>query len=128
MTAIKDNVINLEEVRLSPELIAQYEQVGYRPSNRPRQAGRRFVQVPWVWVVTLAGAHGRTWHLALVLLYLHWKGDGAPITLANCTVKGDGIPPQSKRRALHDLERRGLVRVDWRASKSPIVRILVSKA
>jgi hypothetical protein len=73
--------------------------------------------------VKLDGASGQAYRLALNLLFLHWKGRGASIILANRTVELDGIPGQSKRRALRDLERRGLVAVDWRPKRSPIVRV-----
>jgi DNA-binding transcriptional ArsR family regulator len=36
----------------------------------------------------------------------------------------DGVPPTSKRRALRDLERRGLIIVERQSRKSPIVRLL----
>jgi hypothetical protein len=86
---------------------------------------RYFVKVPWDWVVRLDGASGQTYRLALNLLFLHWKGRGASITLANRTLESDGIPPQTKRRALRDLERRGLVTVNWRENRSPVVHVLV---
>jgi hypothetical protein len=94
---------------------------GLRRARKPRY----FVKVPWAWVVKLDGASGQTYRLALNLLFLHWKGRGASITLANRTVELDGIPGQSKRRALRDLEHRSLVAVDWRPKRSPIVRVLV---
>jgi hypothetical protein len=88
------------------------------------KARRYFVKVPVTWVQNLAGAPGQTYALALHILFQHFRERGAAITLANRTIERDGIPGQSKRRALRDLERRGLVRVDWRPNKSPIVRVL----
>ena len=82
------------------------------------------MKVPLAWVQKLAGAPGQTYCLALHILFLHFRERGAAITLANRTIQREGIPRQSKRRALRDLERRGLVEVDWRPKRSPIVRVL----
>jgi hypothetical protein len=88
------------------------------------KAQRYFIKVPVTWVQKLIGAPGQTYALALHLLFRHFREHGAAIVLANRTIERDGIPPQSKRRALRDLEQRGLVNVDWRVRRSPIVRVL----
>ena len=84
-----------------------------------------FAMLPMTWYERLKGAHGQTYRVALYVLYLHWKDGKGPIKLANGMLKIDGVSPQSKRRALRDLERRKLVTVDWRPKKSPIVQLLV---
>jgi hypothetical protein len=89
------------------------------------KARRYFVKVPLEWLQRLEGAPGQTYRLALLILYRSWRNRGASIALTNRTIETDGVPAQSKRRALRDLERRGLVRVDWHSNRSPIVRILV---
>jgi hypothetical protein len=96
----------------------------------PRKIQKRrehFVQVPWRWVEKLKGAASQTWYLAHHLLYLHWKGGGEPIKLANGMLEFDGISRQSKWRALGDLERRGLIMVERRPKRSPIVRLNLSR-
>ena len=98
------------------------------PARNPRtlsdhKARRYFVKVPWTWVQRLDGASGQTYRLALALLYHCWRGRNSSITLSNRTSKLDGIPGQSKRRALRDLERRGLVKVEWRVKRAPIVHV-----
>jgi hypothetical protein len=121
------NIIKLEEIRLDLSDPRVKPAEGPLPNGHRRRArnSEHFVMVPLGWLARLNGAFGQTWHLTIVLLYLHWRDNGRPITLANCTVKGDGIPRETKRRALRDLERRGLVRVDWRQRKSPIVQVLI---
>jgi hypothetical protein len=84
-----------------------------------------FIKLPMTWYEHLKGAHGQTYRVAWYLLYLHWKNNGAPIKLANGMLAMDGVSPQSKRRALRDLDHRKLVTVEWRQKKSPIVRVLV---
>jgi hypothetical protein len=77
------------------------------------------------WYERLRGAHGQTYRVAWHLLYLHWKGGGRPIKLATGMLVIDGVPATSKRRALHDLERRGLIQVEpGGPRKSPIVRLI----
>jgi hypothetical protein len=95
-----------------------------RARGGDHKAKRYFVKVPMAWLQKLVGASGQTYHLALRLLFLHFRGRGAAIVLANRTIQREGIPRQSKRRALRDLERRGLVEVDWRPRRSPIVWVL----
>jgi hypothetical protein len=113
---------DIENLRL-PDNIVVLE----RRATEPRKLEKRrkhFVQVPWTWVEALSGASGQTWHLAIQLLYLHWKGNGEPITLANGMLEMDGIGRKGKSHALDELERRGLITVERRPRKSPIVKLL----
>jgi hypothetical protein len=112
---------NLEALKVNPADPTLVPTRGARVTRARKP--RYFIKVSLVWLARLAGAHGQTYRLALILLFLDWKGRGASITLTNCMVEADGIPPQTKRRALRDLERR-LVKVDWRGRRSPIVRVL----
>src|SRR5260370_1119472 len=62
--------------------------------EKVRERRKHFVRVPLVWRERLNGATGHTGHtilLALDLLYLHWKGHGAPFKLPNGMLKFDGI-------------------------------------
>lgn len=94
----------------------------------PRKIQKRrqhFVKVPMVWVERLAGAFGNTWVIAMHLLYLHWKDNGKPIKLANGMLKSDGISRYTKHRSLADLERRGLIEVERRPRRSPLVKLVL---
>ena len=82
-----------------------------------------FIKKPWVWHERLIGAPGQTWCLADIVLYIHWKRGGAPFKLAR-GLRGLGAMPRMTRlRALRDLERRGLVTVERRMNRSPIVTV-----
>jgi hypothetical protein len=61
--------------------------------------------------------------VAWYLLHLNWKSRGKPIKLANGMLAYDGVSPDSKWRALKDLERRNLITVEWRKRKSPIIHV-----
>ena len=119
--SMMETPIDLEAIRINP---TDPTLVPVRASRRRGRKLRYFVKVPWDWVEKLDGAAGQTYRLALNLLFLHWQGRGAAVTLSNRTVERDGIPGQSKRRAVCDLEGRGLVVVNWRSKRSPIVRVL----
>jgi len=90
-----------------------------------RKRRQHFVPFPVTWYERMKGADGQTYRVALYLLYLHWKGNGEAIKLPNGMLAIDGVPPTSKRRALSDLERRGLITVERRPKKSPIVRVVM---
>ena len=93
----------------------------------PRKIQNRrehFVKVPWPWVERLNGAAGQTYKVALCLLYLHWKGRGEPVKLANGMLQIDGVSRQAKWKALNDLEHRGLIAVERRQRRSPLIRVL----
>jgi hypothetical protein len=104
----------------SPDHFPETE--AYVPRKLPKRR-EQFIQLPWSWFEQLKGTSGTTYHIALYLRYLHWKGNGAPIKLANGL---DGVSRKSKWRALNELEERGLIAVERRPRKSPIVKLLLS--
>jgi hypothetical protein len=96
------------------------------PRTPPKIAKRRqhFIMVPFDWLERLKGAGGQIWHVALHLQYLHWKGKGKPITLANGMLEYDGINRRTKWWALAELEQRGLISIERRKGKSPLIRMI----
>jgi hypothetical protein len=88
---------------------------------RKRRQG--FIQVPWLWFEKLANETGRTYRVALYLLHLDWKGGGKPFKLSNKSLEADGVSRQSKGRALTRLEALGLIRIERRAKRSPIIHL-----
>ena len=118
-----DPYADLKQHRLTPETLAKLAVV----PKKIRRRRKHFVQMPWPWLERLAGATGQTYRVALCLLYLHWKkGKDGPIKLANGMLRIDGVSRQSKWRALNDLERRGLIAVERRPRRSPVIRVLLS--
>ena len=99
----------------------------------PRKIKKRrleFAMVPMTWYERMKGASGQTYRVAWFLCYLDWKVNdktppsGLPIKLASGMLKFDGVPSESKRRALRDLEHRGLITIEWWPKRSPIVRLM----
>jgi hypothetical protein len=101
----------------------------FRAAEQPISPGKRrepfenFSPVLISMAKRLKKASGQTTLLAVVLSYLNWKTHGAPIKLTNKLLGDYGIDRYAKRRALLELECRGLVKVKWQAHKTPIVRL-----
>lgn len=118
-----DDPFDLEKLRVDP---ADGELVRLaKVPTKIQKRRRRFVLVPMLWVDKLNGASGQTHQVALHLLFLHWKDGGKPIKLGNAMLVAAGVPSQSKRRALRELEHRGLITAEWPRKKSPVIRVLV---
>jgi hypothetical protein len=92
--------------------------------NKLKKRSQHFVMVPWDWLDKLIGCRGQTLRVAFVILYLNWKARGTPIKLSNSMLLMDGVSRRSKWRALEHLEQVGLISVERRVRKSPIVTVL----
>jgi hypothetical protein len=78
-----------------------------------------------VWVQQLQKAScTSTYRLALYLLFYHWKNGGSAITVSNVAVAEYGISRRQKWRALTELEHLGLIHLERRGSRSPMVTVL----
>lgn len=109
---------DLDKIRLTPEMAAA--------PHTPRKIAKRrehFIRVPFTWLERLDGAAAKVYALALHLRYLHWRNKGRAFTLANGMLKIDGISRASKWRALAELERRGLIIIERRNRKSPVITV-----
>ena len=97
-------------------------------ATRPKKKKwrRRFIKVPWSWVDRLKTSNrGATYRVALHLIYAHWRAGGRPIHLANITLAEEGVNRRAKWRALGELERFGLVKIERRSRKAPLVTLIV---
>jgi hypothetical protein len=112
--------LDLKSLELPPELVAKGSQAS---PIKPKKRRQHFVRVPWMWMEKLIGCRGQTLRVAFVVLYLDWKAKGQPVKLANKLPQMAGVGRRAKWRALADLERLGLISVERRARKSPIVQV-----
>jgi hypothetical protein len=79
----------------------------------------RFVIVPELWVERLEGTrHVSTYRVALRVLERNRQRKGQPFPLPNNIA---GVSRWAKSTALKDLEKAGLVRLERRERKSPVV-------
>jgi hypothetical protein len=124
---MKNGTDDPRQHRLTPETIAIIN-AAHRPVFEPdkiRRKKRKFVQVPGEWIERLQGAPGRTYELALHLLWLNWRYNGGEIRLSNKSLNGR-VHRRTKSRALMDLERRGLISVSHRERRAPTIRLNLS--
>jgi hypothetical protein len=83
----------------------------------------KFTKFPKLWRVRLAEtrANGCTYRVALHLLeQACWSRQ---VTLSTATMRKLGVSRNGKRGALHQLRRAGLIAVEERPRKSPIVTV-----
>jgi len=90
-----------------------------------QKRNEQFVILPMWWYERLKApvATGLTCLLAFHLLHLNWKNRGKPFKVPNGTLRYDRINRFAKWRALADLERRGLITIERRRRKSPIIQV-----
>lgn len=95
-------------------------------ARRSQRRKHQFIKVPLVWADRLGTArYAATLKVAHHLLRDHFRGGGRPVPLANVALARSGVSRHQKWRALRELERLGLVRIESRARKSPIVAVIV---
>ena len=114
-----------------------FSDVPERPAKKAHKWKRPlFTKVPRAWADALSQAkHVKTYSVALHLLDLGWKehgrrkwayesGDEIVIPLANGALAELGVTRWAKCIALRELEALGLISIDWRTRKSPLIRPL----
>jgi hypothetical protein len=85
-----------------------------------------FAKMPLWWATEAAKATKTPATLICFrLVYLAWKGKGMTFPLPNAWLEERGVKRHTKSRVLRDLERAGLVTVERRGKKSPIVTMLL---
>jgi hypothetical protein len=83
-----------------------------------------FTMVPEAWLGRLRGTSNATFRLAIVLLRLNYKHNGHAFKFANSALEEAGVSANSKLRGLKELEGLGLIAVDRRGFKSPVIKVL----
>lgn len=116
-----DDPFDIEALRIPPEE-ADLRLRMVTP-HKIRKRREHFVRIPFTWIERLDGVSGKTYSMALHLLYRNWKANGAAFKLGNDMLAIDGIGRTVKWRALAELERRGLISVEHRLKKSPIITV-----
>ena len=112
--------LNLDDCRLPDEAVRERTVVPQRIKKR----GRQFVKVPLALVDLLARqSRDKTFAVLCHLLHLDWKRGGGPIKLPSGFLEMTGVGRSAKSRALDKLESLGIVTVERRDRKSPIVKI-----
>jgi hypothetical protein len=117
--------LNLDEITLTPEQVAELAPLQKVSQTKPRLARAKFVQLPYEETLQAAGELQNAQLAVLVeLAHLRFKTHENPVPLANTALRAAGLSRLSKLRALRQLEKVGLVKVSQRGQKSPLVTIL----
>jgi hypothetical protein len=98
---------------------------GPSSKKRERRSAVRFVKLPTIWLESLADiqASGSTYRVAAHLLDEAWKSNDREIKLTNEALAKKGVGRKGKAIALQELRAAGLVAVDERPRKSPLVTV-----
>jgi hypothetical protein len=115
-----------EKKRLTPE-----QQSGLtaapKPKPKRRQQGK-FVMVPVLWCEQLVsiGARDATYRVALHLLFEAWRTGNRTVKLTNVALSKVGVGREGKRRALSQLRKAGLIAVEQRPGRNPLITVRFS--
>jgi hypothetical protein len=118
---------DIDALRIDPTDPAYVPRGDGATKTRTKKWERKFVHFPWAWLDRLkATGRGATYRVALLLLYEYWRTGGRAIKLTNIAAAEVGVLPDAKGRALDDLERAGLIKVNRRPKRSPLVTVLIN--
>jgi hypothetical protein len=99
----------------------------FRGNLKIPKRSNAFVKVPLGLALAAAKATPTSKGLLvwLLIVYRCWKEHQLTVTVTNEMVRKFGINRKAKTRALRNLERGGLITVEWRERKTPIVTLVV---
>lgn len=95
---------------------------------RPR-AGEKFLKgpIPLDWLSTAARLPGKSLHVAIAIWFTASLAKSATVPLSNVAGLPFGLDRNAKYRALEWLEEAGLICVERRLGRSPVVTVLELK-
>jgi hypothetical protein len=106
-------------LKLDPGFTARQQKLPRKPFKA------RFTKFPLIWEEQLkeidAGKH--TYRVALHLLREAWRTGNRTLKLANEVLARKGVDRMGKMRALQQLRKAGLIAVQERPKKSPIITV-----
>jgi hypothetical protein len=97
--------------------------------STPRRIAKRateWVKLDRIWVDRLKGHRGHpTMAVAFHLIHETWKCNGGSIKVPNGMLEIDGVTRKVKWRVLNEFEEVGLISIERRQRKSPIIKVLL---
>jgi DNA-binding transcriptional ArsR family regulator len=113
--------LDLDDLKLPPEMVRE-RCVGV--PKRIKKRHQQFVRVPLALVDKIArNLREKTFVVLCHLLHEDWRQGGGRIKVPNRFLERIGVGPDAKSRALKKLESLGIISVERRDRKSPIVTI-----
>jgi hypothetical protein len=94
------------------------------PTTRRIRSGRFIPPMPMEWFRRACRLPGKAGLMAVVVWYLSKVRKSDTVTLSQATLDEFSISRQAKYRALERMESAGLVRVECRHRKNPVVTVL----
>jgi hypothetical protein len=97
-----------------------------RLAERQRARARQFVRGPirMVWLESVARLPGKALAVALLLWFLDGFDPGRPVRLTSPLLGRFGIDRKAAYRALKGLEARGLIRLERRPGRGPLIEMV----
>jgi hypothetical protein len=124
-----DDKFVIDRWALTPEKLATINHAAAAKAEHPQQKqhpSKEFTILPDSWEIKLRGCrHKATYPVAVFLLRQHWKTKGRPFKVPNLALAERSVDRYAKWRALEELEELGLIQVERRSNRSPIVTILI---
>jgi len=89
-----------------------------------REKKEPFAKVPLRWAAVAARATKTTKCLVWIeLLHMAWRKGSPTFPLPCGKLEKRGVSRETRRRALRELETAGLIQVEWKHGKTPVVTI-----
>jgi hypothetical protein len=96
------------------------------PAREARDKASDFARVPLRWAADVAKATNSPGYMVFVLLaYLAWKNKGRAFILSNDRLRRYEVSREVKYRALARLEKAGVIRVQRRGLRAPLITLLI---
>jgi len=118
---------DLNPFRLAADQVAHLRNESRPTTPRPlkRQSGL-FLKgpVPWLWLSRAGQLPGKALHVAVVVHLLAGMRRGGPVSLSGARLCELGVGRHAAYRALRHLEEAGLVAVQRRRGRQPVVTIV----
>jgi hypothetical protein len=119
--------IDASSLHADQELVQQMLKRRARGKKQPKTWRRLGTFIPRAWELRLLKTTSvSTERLARELLYLHWRNEqdlfgkkGEPVIVSNAVAKAVRLTPRSKSRALAELRRLDLIRLDRSPKRAP---------
>jgi hypothetical protein len=121
---MNDTAFDPERFRLPPEMAAELARAKPKRGKRQKRS-EPFLQIPHRALV-VGGKVLVSSEQLLVWLYIHhrvWADKVATVVIANKALEAWGVGRKAKYAALNNLERAGLILVERRERKSPLVTL-----
>jgi hypothetical protein len=120
--------MTIEELKaattVSEEELAELKRTAWKKKSKSRSKSRSFIMVPVAWVERLGSCRSRAVYvLMLHLLRREFQEKGKPFPLGNDALGQGAASRFAKRRALLKLEEVGLISVERRPRKSPMILV-----